>query len=282
MQFVWIYLYLLRQRYYIYLFQYLFEEFQQNYAWYWVKVKKKRFLKTYCRKILTLVGLEKASLWWETDWVDHMYFQNSVTNTKQITISWKYPTEGKQLLLISATVTWVFQALECITKKSASTETHGFMILWGPSHVTSTGWQSWAPCSLVKCQFLKAEFHFHKTQFYPYHHYWGDWSKLSLSQTPAMHVQSGVCTSAWVMWFCCLLFSFSGMQWSSVSLLFGVEQLKGEEKSKKTSALFENQKQMFWGFWKRSNWYEASRVLGFEEVRRRQPEGRLHAGCRLK
>lgn len=46
------------------------------------------------------------------------------------------------------------------------------------------------------------------------------------------------------------------------------EDRKG--KGKKTSALFENQKQMFWGFG-RSNWRAVSRVLCFEEVKRRQP-----------
>lgn len=57
---------------------------------------------------------------------------------------------------------------------------------------------------------------------------------------------SGVCTYTWVMWPCCLLVFVCEIQKIWQPLKFGVEMLE----EKKTSAPFENQKQMsrfFWG-----------------------------------
>lgn len=139
----------------------------------------------------------------------------------------------------------------------------------------------------MESQFLTAENQFQKnTALLTSPLQRDDLSNASWSQTLCLNVQSGVCTSAWVMWFCCPLFSFFGTQKSSAVPGFGIAPLKRKrrrkKKSNKTSALFENQKQMFRVFGRRSNWYVVSRVLGFEEVKRRQPRARLHAGCRLK
>lgn len=63
------------------------------------------------------------------------------------------------------------------------------------------------------------------------------------------------------------------VRYSEAGLFWGLlhQRCKGRRgRGKKLSAPFENQKQMFWVFWRRGNCYVVSRELGFEEVKRWQ------------
>ena len=85
-------------------------------------------------------------------------------------------------------------------------------------------------------------------------------SNASQSQAPCLSpVRSLHLCFGYVVLLPALLFLWDTEELSGPGVwCSAAEKKRGKKASEKTSALFDNQKQMFWVFWRRSNWYVVS------------------------